>query len=85
MSLYRNIFLVLLFMSVANNAYAYVGPGLGLGAIGAIIGIFVTVVLAIAGVFWYPLKRMFKKRNGMEKGGNSRLDNGDKSEEIQDK
>ncbi len=56
------VFLILLISALLfDNAYAYVGPGLGLGAIGAIVGIIVTVFLAIVGVIWYPLKRMLRK------------------------
>jgi len=43
------------------QALAYVGPGLGLGAIGAILGIILSVILGILGLVWYPLKRMFNK------------------------
>lgn len=42
-------------------AAAYVGPGLGLGAIGAIIGILLSVILGLLGLVWYPLKRLFNK------------------------
>jgi len=46
------------------DVYAYVGPGLGLGAIGAFVGMVLAVLLAIVGVVWYPLKRML---NGMSR------------------
>lgn len=39
-------------------AVAYVGPGLGLGAIGAILGVALSVLLAIFAVVWYPVKRL---------------------------
>ena len=39
-------------------AQAYVGPGLGLGAIGAILGVILSVILAILAFFWYPIKRL---------------------------
>jgi hypothetical protein len=42
---------------VAGAANAYVGPGLGMGVIGAILGV----------VVWYPLKRLVKKRPGPER------------------
>jgi hypothetical protein len=42
-------------------ACAYVGPGLGLGALGAILGILLSIFLAIFGIFWYPIKRLIKK------------------------
>ena len=56
------VFLILLISALLiDNAYAYVGPGLGLGAIGAFVGIIVAVFLAIVGVIWYPLKRLLRK------------------------
>ena len=48
------------FLSI-SGAYAYIGPGLGLGAIGAFLGVVFAVFLAIVGVVWYPIKRMIKK------------------------
>lgn len=42
-------------------ATAYVGPGLGVGMIGAILGVVLSVVLALIGIVWYPLKRLFNK------------------------
>ena len=38
-------------------AIAYVGPGLGLGAIGTIIDVVFSVLLAIFAIFWYPIQR----------------------------
>lgn len=46
----------------ASPALAYVGPGLGLATIGAIVGGLAAVLLAIVGVFWYPIRSMMKKR-----------------------
>lgn len=48
------------FLIYIGNAAAYVGPGLGLGAIGAFIGVVVAVLLAMIGLFWYPLKRLIR-------------------------
>jgi hypothetical protein len=58
----RLIVIVLLLFSTAT-AHAYVGPGLGLGVIGAILGTLLAVILAIAGVVWYPVKRMLKRKH----------------------
>ncbi|MFT6733275.1 MAG: hypothetical protein ACJAS9_001460 [Polaribacter sp.] len=55
------IFLALAVMLYSTNAQAYVGPGLGVGVIGAIVGVVGAILMAIIGVFWYPLKRMFGK------------------------
>jgi hypothetical protein len=52
----------LLFMAAA--AEAYVGPGMGLGVIGAILGFLAAFFLALVGLVWYPLKRMIRARQG---------------------
>ena len=44
-----------------QTAHAYVGPGLGRGAIAVILGVIGSILLAIFAVFWYPIKRMLKK------------------------
>ncbi len=43
-------------------ALAYVGPGLGLATIGAILGGIAAIFLAIVGIFWYPIRSMIRKR-----------------------
>lgn len=42
-------------------AHAYVGPGLGLSALGVILGVLTSIFLAILGLFWYPIKRFIRK------------------------
>lgn len=56
----------LLLLLLTSNTYAYVGPGLGLGIIGTILGILLAMLLAIVGVVWYPLKRIFKKNTNKQ-------------------
>jgi hypothetical protein len=51
------LFLVL----TPGYALAYIGPGLGLGALGVVLGIVFSVFLAIVGIFWYPIKRLVGK------------------------
>lgn len=41
-------------------AFAYVGPGLGLGAIGSAFSLIGAIFLGIVGFIWYPIKRMLK-------------------------
>lgn len=60
---------------------AYIGPGLGLGAIGTFFGILFSVFVAIVAFFWYPLKRWLglgkKKKNIVEASDeNERSDTG---------
>ena len=49
-------------VSSTGTAQAYVGPGLGLGAVGAVLGVALSVILALFAIFWYPLKRLLKKK-----------------------
>lgn len=42
----------------APAAWAYVGPGLGSGAVAAVLGIALGLCMLVAGVIWYPLKRL---------------------------
>ena len=44
------------------TAHAYIGPGLGLGAIGGIIGVLASIFLVIFAVLWYPIKKILKQR-----------------------
>jgi len=44
-----------------SPAYAYVGPGMGLAVVGAIVGGIATVVLAFFGMLWYPIKKRLRR------------------------
>lgn len=67
----RDIYIAF-FLSCASSclmpgpAFAYIGPGVGLGAIGVTVGLVLGVVLLVGGFVWYPLKRLF--RNKKKKG-----------------
>lgn len=45
----------------AVPGFAYIGPGLGAGAISIALGIIGSFLLALFAVVWYPLKRIIKK------------------------
>ena len=51
--------LVLLFV-LPLTAHAYIGPGLGSGVIGVVLGILTALFLALTALIWYPLKRLYK-------------------------
>lgn len=55
------ILLVVLILFYSGPASAYLGPGLSAGVIAAIAGVLLSIVMAIVGTFWYPIKRLFKK------------------------
>lgn len=58
----RKIALVAALVALPAPAYAYIGPGAGLGAVGALIAIVLGVLLLLVGFVWYPIKRMLKKK-----------------------
>ena len=43
------------------GAGAYVGPGVGISAIGTVVAFFGAIFLAIVAFIWYPIKRVVKK------------------------
>ena len=55
----------ILFLSlclISFPSYAYIGPGMGGGAIAAIIGFFAAILLGLWGILYYPIKRALKNR-----------------------
>ena len=55
--------LLLLFGILAPTpAHAYIGPGLGAGAIAAVWGVLGSILAGILGVVYYPIKRRLKAR-----------------------
>ena len=52
-------FVVVLAPSVA---YAYIGPGAGITAIGSLIALVGAVALAVVGFLWFPIKRLMRAR-----------------------
>lgn len=63
----RLILSIFLFLICPWPVYAYIGPGLGLGVIGTILGVLLSIFLAIFAIFWYPIKRLFKKIKNRKK------------------
>ena len=56
------ISVLFLVVFVQQPAMAYVGPGTGIAAIGALLAIIVGVIAALFGFLWYPAKRFLKQR-----------------------
>ena len=47
------------------QAWAYIGPGAGLSAIGALLALLAVVALAVVGFVWYPIKRLVHRRKAV--------------------
>jgi hypothetical protein len=45
-------------MVVERDAYAYIGPGAGMTAIGTVVAFIGAILFAIIGFVWYPIKRL---------------------------
>ena len=45
-----------------STGFAYIGPGAGLSAIGALLALIAAIVVAIIGFVWFPVKRMLRQR-----------------------
>lgn len=52
-------------------AFAYIGPGAGISAIGSALALIAAVLLAIVGFVWYPLKRLLRGRRKEPAGSTS--------------
>lgn len=50
------------YLASPEAAAAYVGPGAGLTVIGAALAFLASVVLAVVGFVWYPIKRFLRGR-----------------------
>lgn len=49
-------------LALSAPAQAYIGPGMAGGVIAAIVGIIGSVLLALFGILYFPIKRALKKR-----------------------
>jgi uncharacterized membrane protein YhiD involved in acid resistance len=56
------VFATLAGLLLAAPAHAYIGPGVGAGAIAVVLGVIGSIFIAIVAILWFPFKRMLKKR-----------------------
>jgi len=75
MQLVATALTIVALVGLASPASAYIGPGAGLGAIGAVIALFAAVLLAVVGFVWYPIKRLVAagrtKRSAEDRGADA--------------
>ena len=55
-------FIAPILLMASLPASAYIGPGMGGGAIAVIFGILAAIFMAIFGFIYYPVKRWLKRR-----------------------
>lgn len=68
--------LVVVFTMFPAVAQAYIGPGLGLGVIGSVIGVFFCFFLAGIAVVWHPIKKLIQRLRKTESGETGATDSG---------
>lgn len=57
------LFLAAVFAAAFTTpAFAYIGPGGGLSALGALLALIAGLAIAFFGFLWYPLRRMRRRR-----------------------
>ena len=54
--------LSLLALLISSPAIAYIGPGAGISVLGSLLGIIVTIVVAIGAIIMWPLRKLLKKK-----------------------
>ncbi|WP_428079567.1 hypothetical protein [Candidatus Pelagibacter sp.] len=63
--MFKLILSLIIFCLITTSSFAYLGPGIGSGAIAATVGIIVAIFVALFGLIWFPIKRLLRK--GKEK------------------
>ena len=48
-------------LTYTPHALAYIGPGLGMGFVLALLGIVFGLLMLVVGVIWYPVKRLIRR------------------------
>lgn len=62
-----NSILMLIIFLKTTPLFAYIGPGMGGGAIAAIFGFIAAFFLGLWGILYYPIKRALKKKEKRRK------------------
>ena len=56
------ILTVIILLPISNQAFAYIGPGMGGGVIAGVLGVISIIFLTLLGILYYPAKRFIKKK-----------------------
>jgi hypothetical protein len=58
----RTLLILGIALATPGIAHAYIGPGLGAGAIAAVLGVLGSIFVALFAIVYYPVKRALKRR-----------------------
>lgn len=53
-------------LTYSTVASAYIGPGLGAGAVTVVLGIVSGLLMLLVGIIWYPLKKLIRRFRAKE-------------------
>jgi hypothetical protein len=67
----KTLFSCIFLFALPGAASAYVGPGAGITFIGALIGLIVGVVISLAIIFIWPIRKYLQKKRAIEAAKNS--------------
>jgi hypothetical protein len=70
-AIYLVIAAAMLVVLAPTDSHAYIGPGAGLSAFGALLALVVSLIVAIFGFIWYPIKRLVRSLKRKRAGGES--------------
>lgn len=59
------VVIALLLSFIPQSAWAYIGPGLSVGAMIVIFIVLISIALAFYAIVWFPLKRRLKAKKDL--------------------
>ena len=62
--------IITILLTIFSPIYAYIGPGASGGLIATILGILGSIILAIFGILYYPIKKRFLKNRKKNNNNN---------------
>ena len=57
----KHLLAALLVLIIPAPAWAYMGPGLGMGAVMTSLGVIGAILLGLFSILWYPAKRLIRR------------------------
>ena len=72
--MFKLILSLIIFCLITTPSFAYLGPGIGGGAIAATVGIIVAIFAALFGLIWFPIKRLLRKRKEKKEQQQDKID-----------
>ncbi len=57
-----HLFSLIMLLLISASASAYIGPGAGIPILGSLFGLIATVILVIAAILFWPIRKLLKKR-----------------------